>query len=163
MTDLPAATPAAVAYPTRTKVIVVGILAVAIAAFAAAVLRSDTSIEEETMVSGQVGESSGNEGVDALLPARGASIVAQQRIGIDLRSGWTAELTLERSDGDSVPLPASELIIVPELAQFFFEPADGAVVERLPGGVNCLRAVIWDLSRGREASERTERWCFSVV
>ncbi len=151
-------------YPTRTKVIVAVVLALALGGFVLAGLRTASDTDPAFNVSGAPGEQrSGANGVEALIPGDGDEVLGQQRVGIDLAPGWTGELTILPATGQVVTLPEGEVERVTELDQIFFQPGPGKVVERLPGGQNCISATIWDRVQGREASERTEVWCFSVT
>ena len=156
--------PAGLAYPTRTKVIVVVVLALAIGGFVLAGLTTAQDDDPGFTVSGVPGQQqSGTNGIEALFPRPDAEVLGQQRFGIDLSPGWTGELLLLPPSGPAIPLPEDELILVPELDQIFYQPGDGKAVERLEGDRFCVAATIWDQVRGREGTERTESWCFNVV
>ncbi len=163
MTD-PSPTPQGLAYPTRTKVIVVVVLVLAIGAIALGGLTANTDSDPGFAVSGSSGdEVRSTNGVEALVPGDGDEVLGQQRFGIDLAPGWTGELLLLPSNGPAITLPEDELDVVEELNQIFYQPLPGKSIERLDGGTNCVVATIWDQVAGRDASERTENWCFSVV
>jgi hypothetical protein len=99
----------------------------------------------------------------AVTPPRDAPVVlAQETIILQLEPGWTAELQLEPEGGDPIALPEDELDVTP-LNQFVYVPGEGRAVERLPSGRNCVQYTAWDQVRGREATELTDRWCFSVT
>jgi len=154
--------PPGLAYPTRTKVVVVVVLAVAIALLVLAYLRTDEGGDTTAQVSGAGTAERDPDGVDALIPRDGSEILGQDQIGIDLAAGWTGELVLQpQSNAPAVPLTDDDLER-DELNRITFRPAPGKVVERLSGDY-CLLATIWDQVEGREATQRTEAWCFSAT
>ena len=164
--DPTAPTPAGLAYPTRTKVIVVAVLAVAIGFIVLAGLTTSDS-DGGVAVSGgdaQGQDASGappTDGVERVFPRDGAEILGQERIGIDLAPGWTGELMLVKEGGEALTLPEDELLR-DELDQILYQPGPDMTVERLSGEY-CLAATIWDRTRGRDASQRVETWCFSAT
>jgi len=158
----PSPGPAGLRYPTRTKVVIVAVLAVAIAALVLAYL---TTVEGEggnATVTGQppVGERD-PDGVEALIPPRGAEILGQEQVGIDLAPGWTGELLLLPGNGQAATIPEDELE-VDELNRITFTPGEGKAIDRLSGDY-CIAATIWDRVEGRETTQRTENWCFSAT
>lgn len=158
------------AYPTRTKVVVAVVLAIAIGGFVLAGLSADTDGSDDVALTGnQIGQGadglqppSDPDGVILVRPRDGAEALAQERILIQLSPGWTGELTLLPSSGAAVPLPPSQ-IETNALNEVIFVPGPGKVIERLPSGTSCVRAIVWDQVQGREASERLESWCFDVT
>lgn len=165
--DPTAPTPAGLAYPTRTKVIVVAVLAVAIGFIVLAGLTTADGGDDGVAVSGgddpqgQDGSGAPADGVERVFPRDGAEILGQERIGIDLAPGWTGELMLVKEGGEAVTLPEDELLR-DELNQILYQPGPDMTVERLSGEY-CVAATIWDQTRGREASQRVETWCFSAT
>ena len=161
--------PAGFAYPTRTKVVVTAVLAVAIALIALAGLSTSEGTDPGLAVTGTGtdGEDGGGgpdapaDGVEAVFPRDGDEILGQERIGIDLAPGWTGELMLVKEGGDAVTLPEDELLR-DELNRILYQPGPDRAVERLSGEY-CLAATIWDQVRGRDASQRVETWCFSAT
>ncbi|HEX4902357.1 MAG TPA: hypothetical protein VFV42_06080 [Acidimicrobiales bacterium] len=155
--------PAPLAYPTRTKVIVVVVLAVAISALVLGYLTTADRGGPAAEVTG-AGVDTANRvpgGVEALIPRDGAEILGQETIGIDLAPGWTGELLLLPGNGQATTLPEDELER-DELDRITFTPGEGKVIERLSGDY-CLAATIWDRVEGREATQKTENWCFSAT
>lgn len=159
-------------YPARTRLVVVAVLALALAGFALAVVTADTDGDDSGVeVSGDQAEGgiprSGGDPIVRVQPPRGAPVaLAQETIMLQLEPGWLAELVLEPEGGRPIPLPESEIRHT-DLNQFIYrvdrDPDEERAVERLPSGRNCVRYTIWDQVRGREASERTGSWCFSVT
>lgn len=164
--DPTAPTPAGLAYPTRTKVIVVAVLAVAIGLIVLAGLSTSEGGDGVAVSGGDAQGQAGTgtppaDGVERVFPRDGSEILGQERIGIDLAPGWTGELMLVKEGGDAVTLPEDELVR-DELNQVLYQPGPGKTVERLSGDY-CMAATIWDQTRGREASQRVETWCFSAT
>lgn len=156
-------TPVPLAYPTRTKVIVVVVLAVAIAALVLGYLTTADRGGPAAEVTG-AGVDTANRvpgGVEARLPADGAEILGQERIGIDLAPGWTGELLLLPGNGQATTLPEDE-VERDELNRITFQPGPGRAIERLSGDY-CIAATIWDQVEGRESTQRTVNWCFSAT
>lgn len=161
--DTSAPAPRALKYPTRTKVAVVAVLAVAISLLVIAGLSTAEGEDPGLAVTGGDGEAvtAANTGVERTFPRDGAEVLGQERIGIDLAPGWTGELVLVKEGGEAVTLPEDELQR-DDLNQITYQPGPDATVERLSGDY-CLAATIWDQARGREASQRVETWCFSAT
>lgn len=150
-------------YPTRTKVLVAAVVALAIAGFAWAGMRADTDISDEVTLSGGPGQSRDSRGVLAVSPGNGSEALTQDAVSIKLADTWTGELTFLPGNGAAVPLPQDE-IQVTALNELIYVPGEGKALERLPEGTtSCVVAVIWDRVEGREATERSEQWCFSVT
>jgi hypothetical protein len=140
-------------YSTRFKVVAVVVLALAIAAFVAAYLTTSDEGDDELGTSGAVG----SDIVEQRIPAPDSQVPQQQTVGIDLVSGWRG--TLELND---VEIPMDQLKLTPELAKIEFTPGDGKVVEELRAGLNCVTAIVWPISEGRDAGRQIP-WCFTVV
>lgn len=161
----PSPAPKGLEYPTRTKVIVAVVLTVAIAAIVLAYLTTAEGDGGAVSVTGADGlQDTGTRdpsGVEALIPPRGAEILGQEVIGIDLVPGWTGELTLLPGNGVATTLPEDE-IEVDGLNRIIFQPGPDKAIERLSGDY-CLVATIWDQVEGRERTQRVENWCFSAT
>jgi hypothetical protein len=140
-------------YSTRFKILAAVLLAAAIAAFVGAYLTFAESDSDPVLRSG--GQ---DEYVEALMPARNSQVPAQSRVGIDLVNGWTGVLVV-----NGVEIPEDELDVTQELGLVEFTAADGRAVEQLEGGQNCVTAVVWPLSEGREQGSRNVTWCFEAV
>lgn len=157
------ASPPTFRYPTRTKVVVALVLAVAIGGFVLAGMSADTDASDSVTISGGPGEASSSDGVVAVSPGPGSQALAQQPFSIQLAAGWTGELTFLPGNGSAVALPRDE-IEVTALNELVYQPGPDKTVERLPEGqTSCVAATIWDQVQGREASERVETWCFDVT
>ena len=156
-------TPPSFQYPARTKLLVVVVLAVAVTGFVLAGLTAETDGSDSVQVSGAPGQASEAEGVVAFAPRDDGQALAQDAFSIRLSPGWTGELTFLPGNGSAVALPDDEVEVSP-LNELVYRPAEGKTLEELPRGVrSCVLATIWDQVRGREASTRTETWCFYVT
>ena len=99
--------------------------------------------------------------IDEIFPEREASILRQDRVGIDLRDGFVADLAFELSDGTRVSIPSDQL--EPNLqntGRFAFKPGDGQVIEAFPPRSNCVTATYWPIDNRQDVA--TIRWCFDV-
>jgi hypothetical protein len=150
MDPVPTSTPV---YSTRFKIVAAVVLATAIAAFVGAYLSFNEGGDDPVLRSG--GQ---DEYVEALIPDRNSQVPQQAPIGVDLVTGWTGVLVV-----NGVEIPEDELNITQELGLVEFTPADGRTVERLEGGQNCVTAIVWPLSEGRDQGSRSVTWCFEVV
>jgi hypothetical protein len=140
-------------YSTRFKVAAAILVAAAIAAFAGAYLTLSQGEDDPVLRSG--GQ---DEYVEALIPSRDSQVPQQSRIGIDLVSGWTGVLVV-----NGVEIPEDQLAVTRELGLVEFMPGEGREVERLDGGRNCVTAIVWPLSEGREQGGRNVQWCFDAI
>ena len=109
----------------------VAVVLVAIGGFALAASRTKTG--ERPVL-----ESGAPDIVELLQPPSGNQVLRQAQIGIDLAAGWTGVLIVNGTE-----IPESQLLRRPELNQVFFSPQEGAVIETLPAGRNCVVAEIW--------------------
>jgi hypothetical protein len=150
MVAVPTTTPV---YSTRFKILAAALLAAAIAAFVGAYLTFAQGEDDPVLRSG--GQ---DEYVEALMPDRNSQVPQQTTVGIDLATGWTGVLVI-----DGVEIPEDELNVTQELGLVQYTPADGRAVEQLEGGRNCVTAIVWPLSEGRERGAHNVEWCFDVV
>ena len=161
----PSPGPQGLSYPTRTKVIVAVVLAVAIAAIVLAYVSTVEGEDSAVSVTGADGLQNTAErdpsGVEALIPPPDSEILGQEAIGIDLVPGWTGELTLLPGNGVATTLPDDE-VERDGLNRIIYQPGPDKAIERLSGEY-CLVATIWDQVEGREQTQRVENWCFSAT
>jgi hypothetical protein len=75
--------------------------------------------------------------VEATYPKEGDLELRQFRIGIDLASGYAAELSL-----DNVPIPKDQVEVVVGLDQYFYQPGPGTATGALAPGRHCATATI---------------------
>lgn len=161
----PGSTAAGLAYPTRTKVIIIVVLALAIGALVLGGLTTADTDGQDATVSGPAAPGSGERipgGVEARIPRPDSQVLGQERIGIDLAPGWTGELLLQPQSNDAATVLPEDELERDELNRITYKPEEGKAVERLSGDY-CLVATIWDQVEGREATERIESWCFSAT
>lgn len=96
--------------------------------------------------------------VEHLRPGRGDEVLRQTEIGVDLAPGYEATLIV-----NGEPIPDDELRRVPEQNQVFFLPGEGTTFAELPGGRNCVTAVVWRSSVGRGVDDQIFTWCFQAT
>ncbi len=98
----------------------------------------------------------GNAAVDELIPPRGAEVLSQETVGIDLALGYDARLAI-----NGVAIPREQLRHLPNLNRFTFRPDQDKVIERLQAEQNCVQAIYWRQAAGAEAAS-TISWCFTA-
>jgi hypothetical protein len=98
--------------------------------------------------------------VEALIPADGSpSVVRQAEIGIDLKDGWTGELSI-----NGHLIPDDQVRHNDALNQLFFTPGPGKEIETLPAGIVIASASVWRPIDGETRDDgRLVVWRFSVV
>ncbi len=96
--------------------------------------------------------------VEHLRPGSGDEVLRQTEIGIDLAPGYEATLII-----NGEPIPDDELRRVPEQNQVFFLPGASTTFPELPGGRNCVTAVVWRSSAGPGVDDRPVTWCFQAT
>jgi hypothetical protein len=94
--------------------------------------------------------------IEQLIPSRDAKILQQDQIGIDLQTGYSADLAV-----NGVPIPEDQLTRVSGLDEVLFQPGPGRVFEEWPAGQSCVVATFWPNDVGR-AEAKTENWCFTA-
>tara|TARA_B110000438_G_scaffold218749_1_gene211628 strand:+ start:485 stop:910 length:426 start_codon:yes stop_codon:yes gene_type:complete len=115
----------------------------------------------------------GNPIIEALVPEADSEVLRQSTVGIDLISGYEAELTI-----NGIPIPPDQINVLRDvenpresattggsfgstLNRFVFQPLNGRAVPELLGGQNCVVAEFWPLSN---PSERKKiEWCFTAL
>lgn len=149
-------------YSLRLKILIVGVVVASGAALGFAYLRTSTGGDQ-----GDAVERSGNstthqqEGVEGVYPSEGAQVLQQERVGVDLVSGWNGELTI-----DDQTIPEAELTrSSPRQSadRLEFAPGPDKVMSELPSGRVCARARVWQRSAGPEGGSSTIDWCFTVI
>jgi hypothetical protein len=112
----------------------------------------------------------GNPAIERLIPRPGSEVIRQGEVGIDLISGWEAELTI-----DGIPIPVDQMNILRDidnpgssaasrgtfgttLNRFTYQPLEGRVIAELLGDRHCVLAEFWPLSSPTE--RQTTEWCF---
>ena len=97
-----------------------------------------------------------NPAVEATYPNAGDLDLRQARIGIDLKSGYTTELSL-----DGQPIPKDQVEVVVGLDQYFYQPGPGTATGALAPGRHCVRADITNVTAPNEP-QTSYAWCFQV-
>ena len=98
--------------------------------------------------------------VEQLIPADGSpSVLRQAEIGIDLKDGWTGELSV-----NGVFIPEDQLRRNEPLAQVFFTPGPGKEIEQYRTGTVVVVASIWRPIDGETREDaRQVVWRFTVL
>lgn len=105
---------------------------------------------------------SGNPAIDALIPSRESEVLRRTEVGIDLAEGFAAALTIETSDGRTIPVPSDQLEEnLQNLGRFVFRPGDGKVLDVFPPQSNCVTATFWPITDRQSA--QTITWCFEAT
>jgi hypothetical protein len=159
--DRPQGPAAPFRYSTRFKIIAVVVLAVVAVMVVVAYNLAADSTGDPVASSGGT-----REYVERIIPQNDSQVLQQGTVGVDLVTGWTGELTI-----DNVAIPASDLDadeaaggnVASGLERITFTPGPGKVLEALPEGPVCAKAIVWDRSAGRGNSQHTVSWCFEVV
>ena len=109
---------------------------------------------------GDVEPSVTDAAVEGLIPADGSpNVLRQAEIGIDLASGWTAELSI-----NGRAIPDDQLRRNDPLNQVFFTPGPGKEIERLAAGTVVVVASIWNPVDGESrADARQVIWQFRTI
>jgi hypothetical protein len=139
-------------YSTRFKLLAAVVVTVAAGLIAIAIVALDDGGEDPVLRGGD------RAVVENLIPRRDSQVPQQSTVGIDLVTGWDGTLVL-----GGVEIPRDQLQITPEIGLIEFTPADGAAVEELRTGQNCVTAVVWRIEDGRGVDDRIIPWCFEVV
>ncbi|MDP9419219.1 MAG: hypothetical protein M3P53_03565 [Actinomycetota bacterium] len=99
------------------------------------------------------------DAVEQLVPARGAQVLRQTEIGIDLAPEWTALLVV-----NGVEIPEDQLRRVDAQNQVFFTAGPEMEIEELPAGTVEVTALIWRPVAGETRADADRvQWTFQVV
>lgn len=93
--------------------------------------------------------------VESFSPGDGDIVLRQTRIELDLAVGYDIDLVV-----DGVPIPDSELKVVPETGRFEWAPGPGKTFEEWAPGFHAIE-VTWDRSSGLP-DPGSLRWSFRV-
>jgi hypothetical protein len=96
-----------------------------------------------------------NAAVEGTYPSAGDLDLRQTRIGIDLKTGYTAELVV-----DQTPIPDDQVEKVVGLDQYFFTPGPGTETGALAPGSHTATAIIHSLTDPNYASKYV--WRFTL-
>jgi hypothetical protein len=97
--------------------------------------------------------------IEQLIPTDGSNILQQDQIGIVLKSGYTARLTVA---GTAIPQSQVRTVTYASQTQFTFQPGPGKVFTHWPAGKSCVAATYWKVQDG-PTHAAGEDWCFTVV
>jgi len=124
------------------------LLALGVGAMIAAVIATDDSVDDVSVVS--------NPAIVELIPPRGDTILPQSNVGVILASGWSGELT----SIDNVEIPLDEQRIERALNSIIFRPDENLSLERLPAQEVCAQIRYWEV----RSPDRVQffSWCFRV-
>jgi len=124
------------------------LLALGVGAMIAAVIATDDSVDDVSVVS--------NPAIVELIPPRGDTILPQSNVGVILASGWSGELTYI----DNVEIPLDEQRIERALNSIIFRPDENLSLERLPAQEVCAQIRYWEV----RSPDRIQffSWCFRV-
>lgn len=104
----------------------------------------------------------GNPAIDALIPGRETNVLRRTEVGIDLAEGFAGALTIETSDGRTIPVPSDQLEgNLQGIGRFTFRPGEGKVLDVFPPQSNCVTATYWPITDRNDSA--TIRWCFEVT
>ncbi len=96
--------------------------------------------------------------VEHVFPPRGAEVLQQAEVGIDLAPGYEGALIL-----NGTAIPTTELRRVPAQNQVFFAPGPDRSFETLAAGQNCVTAIVWRSAAGRGPTDLSFQWCFDAT
>ncbi len=124
------------------------LLALGVGALVAAIIATDDSSDDVSVVS--------NPAIVELIPPRGDTILPQSNVGVILASGWSGELTYI----DNVQIPLDEQRIERALNSIIFRPDENLSLERLPAREVCAQIRYWEV----RSPDRVQffNWCFRV-
>lgn len=94
--------------------------------------------------------------IEQLIPAKSSKILQQDQIGIDLQTGYSADLAV-----NGVAIPEDQITRVSGLDEVLFKPGENKVFEQWPAGQNCVVATYWANDVGPTQS-KTISWCFTA-
>ena len=124
------------------------LLALGVGALVAAIIATDDSSDDVSVVS--------NPAIVELIPPRGDTILPQSNVGVILASGWSGELTYI----DNVQIPLDEQRIERALNSIIFRPDENLSLERLPAQEVCAQIRYWEV----RSPDRVQffNWCLRV-
>ena len=93
--------------------------------------------------------------IEAVIPAPGAGMLAQDAVGADLTDTFTGVLVI-----DGVEIPEDQLQINKPLGEVGFRPGAGKDIVRLEEGLHSATIIYWPQDRSREDAARSFTWSF---
>jgi len=131
--------------PFPVKVLLIGLLVVAIGGIAVV-----------TQLSSESSGGLAGGAIEQLIPSKNAKILQQDQVGIDLQTGYSADLAV-----NGVPIPEDQVTRQSGLDTVLFQPGPDKVFEAWPAGQNCVVATFWANDVGPQES-KTQSWCFTA-
>lgn len=148
------------------KVLPLFFLAVGVVIFIAAFVLTNTGDPDNPIVTQ-------NANIEALIPAPNSEVLRQSQVGIDLASGYQAELVI-----NGTPIPPDQVNVLrdvenPEVSsgqaggfdttlnRFLYQPLEGRAVPELKGDENCAVATFWPIADPTDID--SIEWCFTVA
>jgi hypothetical protein len=86
--------------------------------------------------------------IEAVIPAPGSGILAQDDVGADLLDTFTGVLLI-----DGVEIPEDQLRINKPLGEVGFRPGEGKDISRLEEGLHSATIVYWPQDRSRQEAK----------
>ena len=99
-----------------------------------------------------------NPAIDAISPTRGAEVLQQEIVSLDLGPGY--EGSIDRIN--DVVIPPAESTFDPTRNIVSFDPGPGKVIEALLPDQNCVSARYWLSAEGPTLAS-TFTWCFTAA
>ena len=93
--------------------------------------------------------------IEAVIPAPGSGMLAQDAVGADLSDTFTGVLVI-----DGVEIPEDQLQINKPLGEVGFRPGDGKEITRLEEGFHSATIIYWPQDRSREEAAKSFTWSF---
>ena len=105
----------------------------------------------------------GNAAIDSIAPARGAEVLQQQMVVVDLTAPYrlTSMVITPTSDRSAGVEVISQVVVISGLNRYVFSPEKGKLIEALSPDTNCVFATYIEVARPRETL--TIDWCFEVT
>ena len=140
--------------PIRLRLLIAALVLLGVGGFVLAGVVGDDSSGDISI--------SGNAAIDAIIPTRGAEVLQQQSVGIDLAAPYRlTKLIIAPTDDPAAGIDVSEQVQERTgLNQFLFTPDDGKLIEALSPDLNCVFASYIEVAR--PADTLTVDWCFEV-
>ena len=139
----------------RLRLIIAALLVAGIGGFVAAGVLGNGSDGDVSI--------SGNAAIDAIIPARGAEVLHQQTVGVDL----AAPYRLTRIVISPTANPSTGIDVTAEVEEraglnlFEFSPGEGKLIEALSPDTNCVFITYVEIARPADPAELD--WCFEVA
>lgn len=139
----------------RLRLIIAALFLLGIGGFVVAAVVGDESTDDPSI--------SGNAAIDAIAPARGAEVLQQQTVVVDLTAPYrlTSMVITPTSDRSAGVEVISEVVVMNGLNRYLFSPGEGKLIEALSPDTNCVFATYVELARPEQTL--TIDWCFEVV